>query len=88
VRPSAPHLRVSRADSVRHGRDDPQLIINLLASFPSLTSLRLTVGPLFAPEHLDELFEAPKWQSSIQSMWLRFNPYVMERSYYTFLKVR
>lgn len=66
---------------------------------PNLSSLRLTVGPLFAPENIEELLGAPPadtsfgatpvpppWQPKIEQLWLRFNPYVSERSYYTFLK--
>lgn len=52
-----------------------------------MTSLRITIGPLFQPEHLEELLEAPAWRETVEQVWLRFNPYVMERSYYTFLKV-
>ncbi|SCV70778.1 BQ2448_3540 [Microbotryum intermedium] len=67
-------------------RDDPQLIINLVAALPVITSLRMTIGPLFAPDHLEEMLERPTFRASIQQMWLRFNPYVLERSYYSFLK--
>ncbi|SCZ99070.1 BZ3500_MvSof-1268-A1-R1_Chr7-1g09382 [Microbotryum saponariae] len=69
-------------------RDDPQLIINLVAALPVLTSLRMTIGPMFAPDHLEEMLERPTFRASIQQLWLRFNPYVLERSYYSFLKVR
>lgn len=68
-------------------RDDPQLLANLLGSFPKVTALETTVGPLFAPEQLEELLEKPKWRSAIEQLAFRFNPYVEERSYYTFLKV-
>ncbi|SGY79030.1 BQ5605_C008g05017 [Microbotryum silenes-dioicae] len=67
-------------------RDDPQLIINLVAALPVLTSLRMTIGPMFAPDHLEEMLERPTFRASIQQLWLRFNPYVLERSYYFFLK--
>jgi len=66
---------------------------------PNVASLRLTVGPLFAPENVEELLGAPPsdtsfgsepvpppWQANIEQLWFRFNPYVAERSYYTFLK--
>lgn len=47
----------------------------------------MTVGPLFAPENVEELLVNAEWKGSIESLKMRFNPYVMERSYYTFLKV-
>ena len=70
-------------------RDDPQLIVNLVHALPKVHSLSLTVGPLCAPEHVDhnDLLDRPAWQSHIQQLAFRFNPYVSERSYYTFLKV-
>lgn len=76
------------AELILPHRDDPQLLANLLGSFPRVTALAMTVGPLFAPEQLEELLERPKWRSAIEQLSFRFNPYVEERSYYTFLKVR
>ncbi|KAI5479692.1 serine threonine protein kinase [Pseudohyphozyma bogoriensis] len=67
-------------------REDPQLLINMLMTLPRVSSLSMCVGPMFAPEHLEELLEMPAWQQSIEGVWFRFNPYVLERSYYTFLK--
>ncbi|KAK4699450.1 hypothetical protein P7C70_g6810, partial [Phenoliferia sp. Uapishka_3] len=75
-----------RSAVVEAWREDPQLMVNLLGSLPNLKSLRMTIGPLFQPEHLEEMLEMPAWKASVEQIYLRFNPYVMERSYYTFLK--
>ncbi|GAA5864455.1 hypothetical protein JCM1840_000505 [Sporobolomyces johnsonii] len=72
-------------------RDDPQLLVNLLLALTAVRSVFLTIGPLFAPEHTDELLDpasamrSKRW-SKTEQLWFRFNPYCMERSYYTFLK--
>ncbi|GAA5838898.1 hypothetical protein JCM11251_003731 [Rhodosporidiobolus azoricus] len=80
-----------RTVNVEVWRDDPQLLINFLLSLPSLRSLSLTVGPLAAPEHLDDLvsptsLSRTKSWHQLEQLSFRFNPYVSERSYYTFLK--
>ncbi|BGP39985.1 hypothetical protein JCM10450v2_003965 [Rhodotorula kratochvilovae] len=72
-------------------RDDPQLIVNLLLSLPDPRSIALTVGPLAAPEHLEDLLDpagirrTARWKT-LEQLAFRFNPYCSERSYYTFLK--
>ncbi|BGO94077.1 hypothetical protein JCM10020v2_005771 [Rhodotorula toruloides] len=72
-------------------RDDPQLLVNLLLALPSLRSICLTVGPLAAPEHLEDLLDPAsikrtgRWKQ-LEQLAFRFNPYCAERSYYTFLK--
>ncbi|KAK4333699.1 hypothetical protein RTBOTA2_002433, partial [Rhodotorula toruloides] len=72
-------------------RDDPQLLVNLLLALPSLRSISLTVGPLAAPEHLEDLLDPAgikrtgRWKQ-LEQLAFRFNPYCAERSYYTFLK--
>ncbi|GAA6002296.1 hypothetical protein JCM10207_001051 [Rhodosporidiobolus poonsookiae] len=71
--------------------DDPQLLVNLVLALPNLRSISLSVGPLAAPEHLDDLLDTAslvrtkRWQT-LEQLAFRFNPYVSERSYYTFLK--
>ncbi|KAL5533550.1 hypothetical protein ACEPAG_10 [Sanghuangporus baumii] len=63
---------------------DSQVIINLLALLDNLTSLALFVGPNFAPENLLEIFEKPR--ERLESLSLRFRPYVQRANYYHFLK--
>ncbi|KAM0751946.1 hypothetical protein T439DRAFT_325127 [Meredithblackwellia eburnea MCA 4105] len=75
-----------RTATVEAWREDPQMLINLIQSLPMVKSLHMTVGPLFQPEHLEEMLELPAWKPNMEQIWFRFNPYVMERSYYTFLK--
>ncbi|GAA6008862.1 hypothetical protein JCM11491_003810 [Sporobolomyces phaffii] len=72
-------------------REDPQQLVNLLLSLPATESLELHVGPLFAPEQLDELLLpasalASRRFARLESLAFRFNPYCMERSYFVFLK--
>lgn len=73
-------------------RDDPQLLVNLAIQLPAVCSVALTVGPLAAPEHIEDLLDpvAVKRNRSgrfkqLEQLALRFNPYCAERSYYTFL---
>lgn len=74
---------------VQAWREDPQALVDLLRTLPSLRSLSLSIGPLNTPEILDELFGSlPRFSAPLEELSLRFNPYVTERSYYTFLKVR
>ena len=67
-----------------HRRTDSDLLVNLVTEFVRLKALHLSVGPLFAPEHLEELLQKPF--SDIQLLSLRFNPYVDRASYTIFLK--
>lgn len=53
-------------------RTDSNLLVNLCTSFPRLKRMSLSVGPLFAPEHLEELLETER--SQLQKLVLRFNP--------------
>ncbi|KAM0788672.1 hypothetical protein ACM66B_002770 [Microbotryomycetes sp. NB124-2] len=78
------YVRTVTVDSV--WRDDPQMIVNLVRMPPMAWSINLCIGPLFAPEHLDELLDKPAWKKAVEQCWFRFNPYVTQRSYYTFLK--
>ncbi|GAA6027239.1 hypothetical protein JCM8097_002514 [Rhodosporidiobolus ruineniae] len=72
-------------------REDPQLLVNLLLALPSVRSISLTIGPLAQPENLEDLLHPDsiartgRWKR-LEQLSFRFNPYVSERSYYTFLK--
>ncbi|KAH9858232.1 hypothetical protein C2E23DRAFT_719416 [Lenzites betulinus] len=63
---------------------DADIFVNLMALLPSLTSLKVYIGPSFAPEHLEEIFQRPREQLRFLSM--RFRPYVQRATYYQFLK--
>ncbi|KAI0652300.1 hypothetical protein C8Q79DRAFT_936935 [Trametes meyenii] len=63
---------------------DADIFVNLLALMPSLTYLKIFIGPDFAPEHLEEIFEKPK--PSLRYLSMRFRPYVQRATYYQFLK--
>ncbi|GAA5978237.1 hypothetical protein JCM11641_001144 [Rhodosporidiobolus odoratus] len=72
-------------------REDSQLVVNLVLALPRLQSISLAVGPLASPENFQDLFDpaglarTQRW-NALEQLSLRFNPYVSERSYYTFLK--
>lgn len=51
---------------------DANVLINTLALFTSLTRLNLRVGPVLAPEHLEELLGRPF--HSLISLHIRFRP--------------
>ncbi|KAG1760342.1 hypothetical protein EDD22DRAFT_81932 [Suillus occidentalis] len=63
---------------------DADVIVNLLGILPRISSLLLFVGPNFAPEHLQEIFHKPR--DNLCFLSLRFRPYVMQATYYQFLK--
>ncbi|KAI0330618.1 hypothetical protein GY45DRAFT_1323565 [Cubamyces sp. BRFM 1775] len=63
---------------------DADIFVNLIALMPSLTYLKIFIGPNFAPEHLEEIFQKPRPQLRYLSM--RFRPYVQRATYYQFLK--
>ncbi|BGP16064.1 hypothetical protein JCM10213_006800 [Rhodosporidiobolus nylandii] len=80
-----------RTVKVEVWRDDAQLLVNLLLALPALRSIELTAGPLAAPEDYEDLFDPAGLQRTrrfdkLEQLAVRFNPYVSERSYYTFLK--
>ncbi|GAA5861661.1 hypothetical protein JCM3774_002661 [Rhodotorula dairenensis] len=73
-------------------RDDPQMLVNLALQLPAVRSIALTVGPVAAPEHIEELLDPVALRRNrtgrfkqLGQLALRFNPYCAERSYYTFL---
>lgn len=82
--------------TVQLWREDQQLLVNLALAPPleSVRALSLTVGPLAAPEHVQDLLDPvalrrnPNRFRKLEQLAFRFNPYCQERSYYTFLKVR
>ncbi len=49
---------------------DADVFVNLLARLPKLCALTLFIGPNFAPEHLEDLFETPRL--TLQRLSLRF----------------
>lgn len=53
-------------------RTDSNVLVNLVSSLSNLQSIDLNVGPLFAPEHLDEMIEEPR--PCLRRLSLRFNP--------------
>ncbi|KAK4056518.1 hypothetical protein OIO90_002365 [Microbotryomycetes sp. JL221] len=79
-------LQHTRTLDVNVWRDDPQMLVNLARLPPNAWSINLSIGPLWSPEHLQELLNQPRWIASVEQLTLRFNPYVTQRSYYTFLK--
>jgi len=64
---------------------DAQIVVNLLELLPRIKILTLNIGTSFMPEHLEELFQAPR--SDLLSLLVRFRPYVERATYYQFLKV-
>ncbi|CCL98099.1 uncharacterized protein FIBRA_00093 [Fibroporia radiculosa] len=63
---------------------DADVVVNLVAILPQLSHLSLFIGPNFAPEHLEEMFEDP--MQGLKFISLRFRPYVQTATYYQFLK--
>lgn len=61
--------------------------VALIESFERLSRLKLNVGPVFQPDDLEDLFANSNWIDSVQSISLRFNPYVILPTYNNFLKV-
>jgi hypothetical protein len=64
---------------------DAQIVVNLLELLPRIKVLTLSIGTSFMPEHLEEIFKAPRFD--LLSLFLRFRPYVERATYYQFLKV-
>ncbi|KAF8580813.1 hypothetical protein K439DRAFT_1355890 [Ramaria rubella] len=65
-------------------RIDADVLVNVLALLPALERLKLKIGPVFTPEHLREMFIKPV--PSLNTLNLRFRPYVQTATYYQFLK--
>ncbi|KAI0639832.1 hypothetical protein C8Q77DRAFT_1045644 [Trametes polyzona] len=63
---------------------DADIFVNLMALMPALTSLSMYIGPNFAPEHLEEIFQKPR--ETLRFLSMRFRPYVQRATYYQFLK--
>lgn len=73
------HLRKSPedADRVRHftlecWTVDADVVVNLIALLHRMKEMTLFIGPNFAPEHLEEMFQKPK--EGLNSISLRFRP--------------
>lgn len=67
--------------------EDPSKVVELIIPLKRLRSLSLNVGALFSPDILDELLVEMESKSVIESIRLVFNPYWLEKTYYSFLKV-
>ncbi|KAH9937351.1 uncharacterized protein B0H18DRAFT_970186 [Fomitopsis serialis] len=77
------------ADRVRHlslecWTVDADVVVNLIALLHRMREMSLLIGPNFAPEHLEEMFQKPK--HGLRFISLRFRPYVQRATYYQFLK--
>lgn len=64
---------------------DAQIVVNLLELLPHIRVLSLNIGTSFMPEHLEEIFQVPRFD--LLSLFVRFRPYVERATYYQFLKV-
>ncbi|KAL5536144.1 hypothetical protein ACEPAF_4249 [Sanghuangporus sanghuang] len=84
LRGGQPEALYVRSLRIQSWTADAQVIINLLAQLDNLIALALFVGPNFAPENLLEIFEKPR--ERLESLSLRFRPYVQRANYYQFLK--
>ena len=51
---------------------DADAVVNLIRLLPQVTDLTLYIGPNFAPEHLEEIFENP--MPELRAASLRFRP--------------
>jgi|SRR5882762_1255057 hypothetical protein len=51
---------------------DADVVVNLIDILPNITDLTLFIGPNFAPEHLEEIFEVP--MPDFRTICLRFKP--------------
>ena len=51
---------------------DADVVVNLIDLLPKITSLTLFIGPNFAPEHLQEIFET--LMADLKFLSLRFRP--------------
>ena len=51
---------------------DADVVVNLIDILPKVVYLTLFIGPNFAPEHLEEIFEVPR--PDLQFISLRFRP--------------
>ncbi|KAF8510004.1 hypothetical protein BU17DRAFT_77768 [Hysterangium stoloniferum] len=63
---------------------DAEVVVNVLALLSSVERLNLKIGPVFAPEHLQDMFTKPL--DSLKWINVRFRPYVQTATYYQFLK--
>ena len=64
---------------------DAQIVVNLLELLPHIGVLTLSIGTSFMPEHLEDVFRAPR--VDLLALSVRFRPYVERATYYQFLKV-
>ncbi|GAA98801.1 uncharacterized protein L969DRAFT_95483 [Mixia osmundae IAM 14324] len=64
---------------------DPHVLCNAVARFTELKELEMSIGPAFPPTPLIELMQQTHQFTSLTSLKLIFNIYLVERSYYRFL---
>ncbi|KZT30953.1 hypothetical protein NEOLEDRAFT_1052883 [Neolentinus lepideus HHB14362 ss-1] len=84
LRNSPEHALLVKEFSLETWTVDADVLINLVRSLPNLISLRLFIGPNYAPEHMEDLFCKP-W-ARLSFIGLRFRPYVQKATYYQFMK--
>ncbi|TFK56795.1 hypothetical protein OE88DRAFT_1650263 [Heliocybe sulcata] len=84
LRQSPEHASLVKEFSLETWTVDADVVVNLVRSLPNLTTLRLFVGPNYAPEHMEDLFCKP-W-AKLSFIGLRFRPYVQKATYYQFMK--
>jgi len=63
---------VMRVFSLETWTVDADVTVNLLTLLRDVPKLRLWIGPSFAPEHLEEIFERPR--DKLEHLELRFRP--------------
>lgn len=74
-----------RSIELKAWRAESQTVVDLFKTFNELFCLKMTIGPLFTPDVMLELMQ-PAWRGKIEEITFRFNPYVSEKSYFSFLK--
>lgn len=74
-----------RSLNVRAWLADADLVVNLLGLLPNVPVLQLCVGTTYSPEHLQDIFTRPRGE--LETLKLRFKPYVERATYMPFLKV-
>lgn len=72
IRKDAETAALIRGFSLETWTVDADIVVNILVLLPRLEELKLFVGPNFAPEHLEELFQKPR--EGLNFLSLRFRP--------------
>ncbi|CDZ98321.1 hypothetical protein [Phaffia rhodozyma] len=74
---------LSTSFEMRSWKGNADALVNILHLLPNLEAIRLRIGTNFNPEHLEDIFLTPR--PKLQSINLRFRPYVNTVSYHQFL---